>query len=215
MLHIEFFHSVLCGHCFIMSDRLRTLSHKYKNLKITHHSHPLRWDAEHTENKFESEEEAKKNVIRKWEVANIIDDKHRFNIKGLEKMNYEEPYARRSMLAIRAGIRAGGKAWDLFDLFQTALYTNNLDIADEEMIAQLIEETDLDFRKWLMFYEDPETEEMELNDFKLIDKYDLDLVPAMVIEGKHAIEGTKRLDLAEKLLLEAAEAEGITLELNT
>lgn len=215
MLHIEFFHSVLCGHCFIMSDRLRTLSHKYKNLKITHHSHPLRWDAEHTENKFESDEEAIKNLIRKWEVANKIDDKHRFNIKGLEKMNYEEPYARRSMLAIRAGIRAGGKAWDLFDLFQTALYTNNLDIADEEVIAQLIEETDLDFRKWLMFYEDPETEEMELNDFKLIDKYDLDLVPAMVIEGKHAIEGTKRLDLAEKLLLEAAEAEGITLELNT
>lgn len=215
MLHIEFFHSVLCGHCFIMSDRLRTLSHKYKNLKITHNSHPLRWDAEHTENKFESDEEAIKNLIRKWEVANKIDDKHRFNIKGLEKMNYEEPYARRSMLAIRAGIRAGGKAWDLFDLFQTALYTNNLDIADEEVIAQLIEETDLDFRKWLMFYEDPETEEMELNDFKLIDKYDLDLVPAMVIEGKHAIEGTKRLDLAEKLLLEAAEAEGITLELNT
>ena len=54
MLHIQFFHSVLCGHCYIMSDRLRILSDKYKNLKITHHSHPLRWNEENTEIKKET-----------------------------------------------------------------------------------------------------------------------------------------------------------------
>lgn len=214
MLHIQFFHSVLCGHCYIMSDRLRILSDKYKNLKITHHSHPLRWNEENTEIKFDTKEEAKNNVIHKWEVANKIDGKNRFNVEGLEHMNYEEPYARRAMLAIRAGVRAGGNSWDLFDLFQTALYKHNKDISDEEVIARIIENTDINFRKWLVFYEDPETENMEFEDFRKIDKYNLNLVPAMVIEGKHVIEGTKRLDLAENLILEIADTEEINLILN-
>lgn len=211
MLNIQFFHSVLCGHCFIMSNRLRKLTEKYKNIKVTHHSHPLRWDKEHVTYIFNSKEEERQDRIRKWEFANRIDDEKRFNIEGMKQVSYDEPYARLPMLAIRAGVLAGGDAWDIFDLFQEAIYMHNLNIGDEEVIAQLIEETDLNFKTWLQFYEDPATEDLELKDFQVVKDYGLKLVPAMVVQGKHIIEGTKRYELAEQLLLEAAEEEGIQL----
>lgn len=211
MLNIEFFHSTVCGHCFIMSARLRKITDKYKNIAITHRSHPLRWDENHVDETFNTKEEKRADMFRKWETANRIDDDHRFNIEGMKHTDFEEPYARLSMIAIRAGILAGGNAWDLFDLFQEAIYMKNQNIGDEEIIAQLIEETELDFKTWLTYYEDPKTEALEIKDFEHVEEYGLKLVPTMVVEKKHIIEGTKRLDLAEDLLIKAAAAEGIQL----
>lgn len=81
-------------------------------------------------------------MLRKWGTANRIDDDQRFNIEGIKHTNFDEPYARLSMIAIRAGVLAGGNAWDLFDLFQEAIYMKNRTIGDEEVITQLIEETE-------------------------------------------------------------------------
>lgn len=211
MLNIEIFHSTMCDNCFIMSARLKKITDKYKNIAITHRSHPLRWDEDHVDETLKTKEEERADMLRKWGTANRIDDDQRFNIEGIKHTNFDEPYARLSMIAIRAGVLAGGNAWDLFDLFQEAIYMKNRTIGDEEVIAQLIEETELDFRTWLTYYEDPKTEALEIKDFKLVEEYGLDLVPAMVIEKKHIIEGTKRLDLAKDLIIKAATAEGIQL----
>lgn len=121
------------------------------------------------------------------------------------------PTARRSMLAIQAGVLAGGNEWDLFDRFQQALYEEVRNITDEDVIADIIIEMGIDFNPFLKHYEDPKTEEMVVSDFKRVDKYNLTLVPAMVVEETHIIEGTKRKDLAIQLLKEIAEAEGYSM----
>lgn len=202
-MKVEFFHSVMCGHCFIMSNRIRHLVKKYPEIEIIHRSYPLRWDD------AKDKEEFKADMVKKWEFANRIDDKHRFNIDGLKNiMAFKMPTARRPMIAIQAGVLAGGDEWDLFDRFQKALYEEVRNIEDEEVIADIIIEMDIDFATFLSYYEDSRTEEMVISDFKLADKYNLTLIPAMVIEEKHVIEGTKRSDLAEKLLKKAAKEEG-------
>lgn len=210
-MKVEFFHSVMCGHCFIMSDRLRTIVEKYPEIEIIHRAYSLRWDDSKDKETFVSEEAFKADHLRKWEVTNRIDDKHRFNIEGMKKMTFKMPTARRPMIAIQAGVLAGGDEWDLFDGFQKALYEEVRNIDDEEVIADLIVEMGIEFGEFLKHYEDPETEEMVVSDFERAEYYNLSLIPAMVMEGKHIIEGTKRSDLALDLLKEAAEAEGYTL----
>lgn len=54
-MNIEFFHSVMCGLCFIMSDRIRKIVEEYPKINIIHRSYPLRWD----------DAEEKKTLIRK------------------------------------------------------------------------------------------------------------------------------------------------------
>lgn len=210
-MKIEFFHSVMCGHCFIMSKRIREIVAEYPKLEIIHRSHPLRWDDSEDKETFASEEEFKEETIKKWEIANQIDEAKRFNIEGLKKMDFKMPTARRSMLAIQAGVLAGGNEWDLFDRFQQALYEEVRNINDEDVIADIIIEMGIDFNLFLKHYEDPKTEEMVVSDFKRVDKYNLTLVPAMVVEETHIIEGTKRKDLAIQLLKEIAEAEGYSM----
>lgn len=209
-MKVEFFHSVLCGHCFIMSNRIRKIVNNYPEIEIIHRSYPLRWDHSKDKQLFENDEAFKADNLRKWELANKIDEEHRFNIEGLKNMSFDMPTARRSMIAIQAGVLAGGNKWDLFDRFQHALYVDIRNIEDEDVIAEIVIEAGIDFSEFLLYYEDPKTEQKVVSDFDLADQYGLTLVPAMVVEGKHIIEETKRKDLALDLLKEAAEAEGYT-----
>ena len=48
-------------------------------------------------------------------------------------------------------------------------------------------------------------------DFARADQYGLTLIPAMVVEEKHIIQGTKRTDLALNLLKNVAEEEGLSI----
>lgn len=210
-MKVEFFHSVMCGHCFIMSDRIRKIVDEYPEIEIIHRSYPLRWDDSKDTENFDSEDDFKADMVKKWEFANRVDDSHRFNVEGLKNMPFKMPTARRSMLAIQAGVLAGGDEWDLFDRFQQVLYEETRNIDDEDVIADIIIEMGIDFEKFLTHYEDPKTEEIVVADFPLADKYNLTLIPAMVIEEKHVIEGTKRSDLAITLLKEAAEAKGFPI----
>lgn len=211
LMKVEFFHSVMCGHCFIMSNRIRRIVAKYPQIEVIHRPHPLRWDNSVDKQTYSSEEDFKQGTIKKWEIANRIDDNKRFNIEGLRNMDFKMPTARRSMIAIQAGVLAGGNEWDLFDRFQQALYEEVRNIDDEDVIADIIIEMGIDFTQFLSHYENPQTEEMIISEFKLVDKYDLTLIPAMVVERRHVIEGTKRSDLALKLLKEAAEIENLNL----
>lgn len=77
----------MCGHCFIMSKRIREIVAEYPKLEIIHRSHPLRWDDSEDKETFASEEEFKEETINKWEIANRIDEAKRFNIEGLKKMD--------------------------------------------------------------------------------------------------------------------------------
>lgn len=210
-MKIEFFHSVLCAYCFIMSDRMHRIIKQYPELEIEHRSFPLRWQQGSLEATYDSLSKEKTDVLNKWDRANRIDDKHRFNVDAIRRADFNIPTSRNAMIAIRAGELAGGSAWELFDKFQKALYVRALDISDEEVIAQLIEETTIDFENWLDFYNDPATEALELTDFQIVKNYNLSLVPALVIENKHIIEGTKRTDLAIKLIEEVAKEEGVHL----
>lgn len=211
MLRIEFFHSVVCSHCFIMSNRLRKIVKEFPEIEVIHRSYPLRWAKNEIKGRYDSKEAARDTMIRTWERANLFDDEHRFNIEGIRQADFEMPTARAAMIAIRAGVLAGSDKWTLFDHFQHALYVRCLNIDDEDVIVQLIEETDLDFQTWLKFYQSPITEKMEQLDFELAEKYELELIPALVVEEKHLIYGTKRLDLTIQLLKEAAKTEGIKL----
>lgn len=204
-----FVHNVLCGHCFIMSRRLREIKEEHPSLEIDHRSFPLRWDPYSNEEHDQGDVKEMKN---KWELANRIDEESRFNVEKLDQASFPYPTSRLPMLAIRAGVRVGGDPWDLFDLFQSAFFEEVKNISQIEVIEDLISKTSLDMEEWQTAFNDPETEIRELEDFKWADKKDLTLIPAMVVNDTHLIQGTKRKDLAVDLIQEALEKDGESLK---
>lgn len=200
-MNVEFYHSVLCGHCFIMSRRMREIVAEYPEINIIHRGFPLRWDDVKEDSDFEN----------KWEIANRIDEEKLFNIEGMKQTDFPMPTSRLPMIAIQAATLAGGNEWDLFDAFQKALYSDNQNIADEDVIADIIMSQNVDFDLFLKYYEDPSTEEQIKEDFKRAETFGLDLIPALVVEEEYPIIGTKRTDLAIKLLNEASLDLGISL----
>ncbi len=208
-MKITFTHNVLCGHCFIMSRRLRQIKTEYLALEVTHRSFPLRWKP-YSADKYDRG--GMKEMRNKWELANRIDEERRFNVSKLEEVTFQYPDSRLPMLAIRAGVSIGGDPWDLLDLFQSAFFEEVRDISQIEIIEALISDASLDLDEWGKAFRDPQTEIKELQDFEWINKKGITLVPALLVNDKHLIEGTKRKDLAVDLIREALEKDGESLQ---
>lgn len=208
-MKITFTHNVLCGHCFIMSGRLRQIKAEYPALEVTHRSFPLRWKP-YSSKKYDRGN--MKEMKTKWELANRIDEESRFNVTKLDEVSFQYPNSRLPMLAIRAGVSIGGDPWDLLDLFQSAFFEEVRDISQIEVIEDLISETSLNLDEWRRAFRDPQTEIKELQDFEWVNKTGITLVPALVVNDTHLIEGTKRRDLAVDLIQEALEKDGESLQ---
>lgn len=208
-MKITFTHNVLCGHCFIMSRRLRQIKAEYPSLEVTHRSFPLRWKPYSSKDHDQGDMKMMKN---KWELANRIDEESRFNVIKLNDVSFPYPESRLPMLAIRAGVRAGGEPWDLLDLFQSAFFEEVRDISRRDVIEDLISKTSLNMEEWRIAFNDPQTEIKELEDFEWVQEEEIMLVPAMMVNEKYLIQGTKRKDLAVELIQKSLEKDGESLK---
>lgn len=214
-MKIEFVHDVICSFCFPMSHRMRNIYEKYNNVEITHRSFALGWDVSNFEGMFGSHEAVKPEVLGHWEQANQNDDLSRFNIEGMRKKDFLFPTSKHPLIAAKtAGLLGGEKSyWEAFDSLQHALFVDNQDIADIEVIEAVICDTSLDFEQWKKRFEDPKTEEAVQEDLDFVRKNGINSVPALIVEDKYLINGAQPQDVIEKTLEEIAEKEN--LQLNT
>src|SRR5690554_6952207 len=124
MKKIEFFHNVVCSHCFIMSRRLEEVLKAFPGVEVIHRSFPLHWDAATVDSGLSSHNQ----LLRKWEMANRIDEEKRFNVRKLSESDFTMPTSKNAHLAIRAAARLGEDPDQWFHLFQSALYEKVIDV---------------------------------------------------------------------------------------
>lgn len=186
MAEIEFFHNVVCSYCFVQSKRLRNLMEDYPDIGVKHRSFPLKYQKNKEAFPFRMYDDKSGDILKHWESANRIDEEHRFNIEGMREKVFEFPTSRLAEIAIKAGVMAGGAEvhWDLF--------VRNLNIGDDPTVRDLIKETDIEYDKWENLYEDPETEQKLFKDYELVEEYDLNLIPSIVLEEEKVIKGALR-----------------------
>lgn len=214
MLKIEFFHDVICSFCFPMSARMRRLNDQFEGkLEIEHRSFALGWEVEQFERQFGSHEAVKPEVLNHWVQANQNDDDHRFNIEGMRNEDFLFPTSKPGLIAAKAAQIAGDSDdyWNVFDKLQEGLFVKNVNIQDDEVIANLVKETDVDFQEWEKAYQDPETENRVLEDLALVQAYQVQGAPALVINQKYLISGAQPYEYLVQAIEQIAEAEGIEL----
>ncbi|WP_448668554.1 DsbA family oxidoreductase [Aerococcus viridans] len=209
-MQIEFFHDVVCSFCFPMSKRMRKITGKYNNIDVVHRSFALGWEPDHYIQMFGSREAVKPELLTRWEQANQNDDDHRFNIEGMRETDFNFPTSKNGLKAAQAaGILGGQDAyWDAFDAIQNALFVENKNIEEFEILKTAIATTDIDIDQWVAQYKKAETEEAVLQDFAVSQAYDIQGAPALVINQKYIISGAQATEDIENQLKQIAQEEG-------
>ena len=92
--------------------------------------------------------------------------------------------------------------WDVFDKLQEALFTHNKNIDDDNVIYELIKETDLDFDKWLEVYNSEEVIVEVETDLYLAKQYNIKSVPALIIDQKYILKGAQPYEVILESLTE-------------
>lgn len=192
---IEFFHDVICSFCFPMSYRMRQIQKLMPEVQIVHRSYALVKSERDFEMMFGSREAAKGEILSHWEHANQNDDLHRFNIQGMQETDFLFPSSMSGLYACKAAFFVAGEEgyWDVFDALQHALFVENLNIEDVEIIEDCIRKCGIDFESWLKYYKSEEVKEAVEKDLLLVEQYDIQLVPTLVINGKQRVNGAQPL----------------------
>lgn len=212
-MKIEFVHDVICSFCFPMSHRMRKIDEKYPKVEISHRSFALGWEVKNFEHMFGSHEAVKPEVMGHWKQANENDDLKRFNIDGMKDQDFLFPTSKNALIAAKAAGFLDDQAayWEVFDALQHALFVENLDISDIEVIEKVIENTTLDFTDWKKKFESKEAAEAVLNDLEFVKQNGINSVPALIIEGKYLINGAQPQSVIEKSIEEIAKKENLQL----
>ncbi|NLD23732.1 DsbA family protein [Aminobacterium sp. EBM-42] len=205
---IEFFHDVICSFCFPMSYRMRQIQKLMPEVQIVHRSYALVKSAGDFDLMFGSRTAAKDEIMSHWEHANHNDDMHRFNISGMRQKDFQFPSSMKGLVACKAAYFVAGDAgyWDLFDALQNALFVENRNIEEKEIITDCVRKSGIDFAAWEQYYNNQETKDAVERDFLLVKKYNIQGVPALVINGNQQISGAQPLSKIIQVI------EGITKE---
>jgi len=192
---IEFFHDVICSFCFPMSYRMRQLQKLMPEVQIVHRSYALVKSVDDFDFMFGSRTIAKDEIMSHWEHANHNDDLHRFNISGMRQADFPFPTSMKGLLACKAAYFVAGDAgyWDVFDNLQNALFVENRNIEEDEIIEDCIRKSGIDFESWVQHYNSGETMDAVEKDLLLVRQYNIQGVPALIINGTQQIFGAQPL----------------------
>lgn len=192
---IEFFHDVICSFCFPMSYRMRQLQKMMPEAQIVHRSYALVKSERDFDMMFGSRAAAKAEIMSHWEHANLNDDLHRFNISGMRQTDFLFPSSMKGLIACKAAYFVAGDAgyWDVFDALQNALFVLNQNIEENEIIEGCIRKSGIDFDSWVQHYNSEETRDAVEKDFLLVKQYNIQGVPALVINRNQQISGAQPL----------------------
>lgn len=212
-MKIEFVHDVICSFCFPMSHRMRKIDEKYPKVEVTHRSFALGWEVEQFESMFGSHEAVKPEVMGHWEQANENDDLKRFNIEGMKNQDFLFPPSKNALIAAKAAGLLGGEDayWEVFDALQNALFVENQDVSDIDVIDSVIKKTTLNFTDWKNQFENKESEEAVLRDLDFVKQNGINSVPALIIENKYLINGAQPQSVIENTIEEIAQKENLQL----
>lgn len=204
---VEFFHDVICSFCFPMSYRMRQLQKMLPEVQIVHRSFALVKSEHDFDEMFGSRAAAKNEILGHWEQANQNDDLHRFNILGMQQAEFPFPASMKALTACKAAYFTAGDAgyWDVFDTLQNALFVQNRNIEETDVINECIRQSGIDFTKWEQHYNSGDTKEAVEKDLLLAKQYGIKGVPCLIIDGKYRVSGAQPLAQIIQAIRDAAE----------
>ncbi|KGJ95849.1 DsbA family oxidoreductase [Thalassotalea sp. ND16A] len=200
-LKVDFFHDAICGWCYVLSPRLRQLTTEL-NLDVQHHAFALSPSKAEVQSQFGSMKQAKHIILGHWQQCAMADDKNRINVEGMRKQNFEYPTSMPGLLACKAAMKQGGQQeyWDYFDAVTHAHMSENRNIADLNVLADIAVEVGLNKQRFLQDFASQDRLREVKNDRKLARKFDIQSTPSLVINDQWLLSGALSLKELRKQL---------------
>lgn len=192
-LTLDFYHDVVCGWCFNMSPRLRTLADEF-GLAVRHRTVVLQDDPDEMIARFGSMDAAKTTILGHWEACRAASDHpDAFNIDGMRRAAFDYPHGLPGALACKAAERQQGQDghWRMFDAIQHAHIAGARNIADFGVLEALATESELDRDIFRRDVDDPLTRKMVEADRLLARRMQVGTVPTVIVRetGARLING--------------------------
>lgn len=179
-------------------------------VQIVHRSYALVKSEHDFDKMFGSRAAAKAEIMRHWEHANQNDDLHRFNIAGMKKTDFPFPTSMKALISCKAAYFTAGETgyWDVFDALQNALFVQNRNIEENDVIEDCVKKSGLDLAVWEQHYNNEETKNAVERDFLLAKQYNVQVVPCLIVDGKQQISGAQPLSKIIQLINNFVERKG-------
>lgn len=182
-LTLTFFHDVVCGWCFNLSPRLRTLAAEF-DLDIRHRTFVLQDSPERMVHVFGSHAAAKATVLGHWEAcAASSENPQRFAIEKMCAAPFNYPHGLPAALACQVAQQMGGASghWRLFDALQRAHLSQARNIADQEVLLDVAKDAGFDPMAFRRRLEDGETLKAVETDRALAHRLGVRSVPTVIV----------------------------------
>lgn len=185
-MRVDFFHDVLCAYCYALSPKLRKLQEMHPDLEIVHHCYALFITEDDQIAEYGSRANTKKEIVGHWDMANKVDKEHRLNPQKMALTNFDFPISMPALKAVKAAELSNGQqaAWDVFDALQKGFFTDAKNIGDEKVIEEIVASENVDFEAWSEYFHGEKVQEEIAADFKLVEEYNVDIVPFLVFDNK-------------------------------
>lgn len=200
-MEIEFFHNSVCSYCYIQSRRLQEILKDFPEATVKHRSFPLNLHSEDPKSSVNAQE--REDVVAMWKRANRVDEEKRFNVEALESgAEFVKPTSYMAEKALKAASKVSDERtlWALSDAIQKAYFENLLDISDINVLESIIQSFDIDLEAWREAFQDASLDEEMNRDFHRAESFDIDYIPALVVNGESVIKGALRTQLVQEKL---------------
>ena len=192
-LTLDFFHDVVCGWCFNISPRLRTLTYEF-DLDVRHRTFVLQDSPERMEAVWGSPGQARETILGHWAACRAASDApERFNIDGMRRADFDYPHGLPAALACKAAEALEGQSghWAMFDRLQRAHLTEIRNIADAGTLLQLARDLGVDGARFEAVMAAPETRGAVEQDRLLARRLQVQTVPTIIVRetGARLING--------------------------
>ncbi len=192
-LKIEFFHDTICSFCFPMAYTMRQLSVALPQVEIIHRSFALAPTSNDLDRMFGSHKQAKQEIMHHWARANQLDPLHRFNIEGMQQTSFLFPISMPALYACKAmQLKHGEEAYfDLFDQLQHALFVDNKDISNPDVIMKVASALPYESNQIMM--NSDQVKQLVQQDIEKAMSYGIHGVPALLINETYVLQGYQSL----------------------
>jgi predicted DsbA family dithiol-disulfide isomerase len=188
VVHIEFFHDVLCAFCFIESPRLRRLAAEDPGVEIVHRAFALAPSAATLHAMFGGAERAKTEILRHWRAAARLEPTAGIDPDLMAGREFGYPHSMPGLLATKAAAQQG-REWDVYDRVQRAHLVEARDIEDTDVLVQIAADLELDPVRFAADIAAPRTRAAVEADLARSRELGVRGVPALVADGRVAVSG--------------------------
>ena len=192
-LTLEFFHDVVCGWCFNLSPRLRSLSDTF-DIEIRHRTFVLQASSAEMVRRFGSMAWAKETILEHWRNCRSASDQPQaFNIEGMRRAAFDYPHGLPGALACKATERQEGQSghWAMFDALQRAHISRARNVADYSVLAELADDIGLSRPVFMRDLSDAHTRSLVEADRSYAAQMQVTSVPTVIVveTGKRLVNG--------------------------